>query len=268
MRRQAAADVEQRDASEIELEPMLGQMAEPKQLVALADTATRNGFIRKVYGILGVQLLVTMLVGSMIVRHGREWLTSNPSAVLGVVTISSFMSLVIAFIFSCCPDTMRKTPGNYGLITVFTLAEGVMVGFAALQYTLGSILLCCGLTGMVVLGLTAYAMQSKKDFTGSGPYLACCLLVLFGGGVILSIAASMGAQSPAFGFIQVMYAAAGAMVFSFFIVYDTQMIVGGKHQNEFCVDDYAMAAISLYIDVIQLFLALLRLVGTRDDGGL
>lgn len=121
---------------------------------------------------------------------------------------------------------------------------------------------------MVVLGLTVYAMQSKSDFTGSGPYLACCLLVLFGFGVILSIAASLGAQSPAFGFIQALYAGAGAMVFSFFIVYDTQMIIGGKHQNEFCVDDYAMAAISLYIDVIQLFLALLRLAGSRDDSGL
>lgn len=268
MRRQGA-EVERGGASEIELEPMMGKKGDNQQLLALADTATRNGFVRKVYGILGVQLLATMLVGGMMVRHGREWLTSNPSAVLAVVTASSFMSLVIAFIFSCCPDTMRKSPGNYGLMAVFTLAEGVLVGFACLQYTFGSVLLCCGLTGAVVLGLTVYATQSKQDFTGSGPYLVCCLLVLFGFGIIMSLAASLGlAGSAAFSAIQVMYAGAGAMIFSCFIVYDTQMIIGGKHQNEFCVDDYAMAAISLYIDVIQLFLALLRLVGDRDDGGL
>lgn len=267
--RRQGVDAERDGASEIELEPMVDKNGGSTQLLALADTATRNGFVRKVYGILGVQLLVTMLVGGMMVRHGREWLASNPSVTLAVVTASTVMSLGIAFVFACCPETMRKSPGNYGLIALFTLAEGVLVGFACLQYTFGSVILCCGLTGAVVLGLTLYATQSKSDFTGSGPYLVCCLLVLFGFGIILSFAASLGlAQSPAFNFIQVMYAGAGAMVFSCFIVYDTQMIIGGKHANEFCVDDYAMAAISLYIDVIQLFLALLRLVGDRDDRGL
>lgn len=268
MRRQSG-DVELNDSSEIELEPMLGKKDGSHQLLAVADTATRNGFVRKVYGILGAQLLVTLLVGGILVRHGREWLHSHPSAVLGVVTASSFMSLVIAAIFSCCPDTMRKSPGNYGLMAVFTLAEGVLVGFACLQYTLGSVLLCCGLTGAVVLGLTVYATQSKRDFTGAGPYLVSCLLVLFGFGMVLSFAAAFGlANTEMFSGIQVLYAGAGALVFSCFIVYDTQMILGGKHANEFCVDDYAMAAISLYIDVIQLFLALLRLVGREDDGGL
>lgn len=128
-RRQASADVGHAGGSEIELEPMLGAKGGPQQLLALADTTTRNGFVRKVYSLLGVQLLVTMLVGGMIVRHGREWLTSNPSGMLAVVTISSFMSLAIAFIFACCPDTMRKTPQNYALMAAFTLAEGVMVGF-------------------------------------------------------------------------------------------------------------------------------------------
>jgi hypothetical protein len=267
--RRQSADVERAGGSEIELEPIMGSKLGGGQLVACADIATRNGFVRKVYGILGAQLLATMMVGGIMVRHGRQWLESSPSTVLGVVTMSSFMSLVIALIFSCCPDTMRTSPRNYGLMALFTLAEGVLVGFACLQYTLGSVLLCCGLTGAVVIGLTIYATRSKADFTGSGPYLMCCLMVMFGFGLILSLASAFGlAHTAAFNFIQVMYAAAGAMVFSCFIVYDTQMIIGGQHQNEFCVDDYAMAAISLYIDVIQLFLSLLRLVGREDDGGL
>lgn len=261
--------MERGENSEIELEPMIGKRGDSPQLVALADTETRNGFVRKVYGILGTQLVVTMLMGGFMVRHGREWMKSSPSFVLTLVTIASFLSLVVAVIFSCCPDTMRKSPGNYGLMAIFTIAESILVGFACLQYTLGSVILCCGLTGAVVLGLTVYATQSKKDFTGSGPYLVCCLLVLFGLGLVLSLASALGAAgSVAFGAIQVMYAAAGAMVFSCFIVYDTQMILGGNHQNEFSVDDYAMAAISLYMDVIQLFLALLRLVGRQDDSGI
>jgi FtsH-binding integral membrane protein len=262
-------DAERGERGEIELEPMLGKRDDAHQLIALADTQTRNGFVRKVYGILGTQLVVTMLLAGTIVRHGRQWLASNPAAMMSVVTMSCFASLVIAAVFACCPDTMRKSPMNYGLMAVFTMAESVLVGVACLQYTLGSVVLCCGLTGMVVLGLTVYATQSKQDFTGIGPYLVCFLLVLFGCGLFMSIAGPLGlATTAAWGYMQMAYAAAGAVVFSFFIVYDTQMIVGGKHQNEFCVDDYAMAAISLYMDVIQLFLALLRLIGRQDDSGI
>ena len=58
-----------------------------------------------------------------------------------------------------------------------------------------------------------------------------------------------------------MYAAGGALVFSLFILYDTQMILGGNHEHVFCIDDYALAAICLYFDFVQLFLSLLRLLG-------
>ncbi|CAK0798661.1 unnamed protein product [Prorocentrum cordatum] len=51
--------------------------------------------------------------------------------------------------------------------------------------------------------------------------------------------------------------------FSAYIVFDTQMIVGGTHKYQFSVDDYAMAAIMLYIDIIQLFVHLLRIFGNR-----
>ena len=56
------------------------------------------------------------------------------------------------------------------------------------------------------------------------------------------------------------------MLFSFYIVYDTQLIVGGKHRKiMFHIDDYVLAAVSLYLDVINLFLMILRLLnGERE----
>merc|ERR1712118_468600 len=129
---------------------------------------------------------------------------------------------------------------------------GVLVGFICLQYTKGSVLLCCGLTGIVVLGLTLYACRSKTDFTGSGPYLFCALLCLCGTGFLMSLLAWMGLAGTAFfGVMQLLYAAGGAFLFSMSIVYDTQLMLGGKHEREFSVDDYAMAAVSLYLDIIQ-----------------
>lgn len=266
--RRSAADVE-RGGSEIELEPMVPKEQARPQLIALAEPPIRNGFIRKVYGIVSVQLIVTTILGGVIVRYGREWLHTNPQLMMSAVTVSSALSLFIACVTSCCPDLMRRSPQNYGLLAVFTVSESVLVGFACLQYTVGSVILCLGLTAGVVVGLTLYALRTKSDLTSAGPYLMCCLLVLCGTGMLLMLASAMGlTHNPMFSAVQVLYAAGGALVFSFFIVYDTQLIVGGGHQHEFSIDDYAMAAMCLYLDIIQLFLSLLRLLGEKDDGGI
>mmetsp|Transcript_107337 Transcript_107337/g.334550 ORF Transcript_107337/g.334550 Transcript_107337/m.334550 type:complete len:179 (-) Transcript_107337:68-604(-) len=177
------------------------------------------------------------------------------------------MSLSLGCVFACCPEAMRRSPLNYGLLALLTVAEGVLVGFACLQYKLGSVVLCAGLTAAVVLGLSLYALRTKNDVTSFGPYLLCGLMVLCGTGFLMTIVASLGLNhSPMFSAMQVLYAAGGALIFSVYIVYDTQMIMGGNHQHEFSVDDYAMAAICLYLDIIQLFLSLLRLLGEKDDG--
>jgi len=255
--------------SEIEMESLSGKQRPGLEPLASASQDVRSGFVRKVYSILAMQLLGTVLMSGFIVSHGRQLLHTSPQTVLSAVTLSCILSLLLMGIFVCCPDVMRRSPLNYGLLAAFTLGESIMIGFVCLQYTLGSVVMCAGITAVVVAGLSIYAMRTKTDLTGAGPYLLCCLLVLCGTGLMLSLVAAFGgAHSMMFNALQVMYAAGGALVFSVFIVYDTQLILGGNHQQEFSVDDYAMAAISLYLDIIQLFLALLRLLGQKDDNGL
>merc|ERR1712070_563059 len=105
-------------------------------------------------------------------------------------------------------------------------------------------------------------MGTTSDFTGLGPYLVCALLAMASLSFALALAHHWGfAVAP----LQMLYAFGGTILFSFFIVYDTQMIVGGDHKQEFSVDDYAMAAICLYMDIIQLFLQILSLLGSKDD---
>ena len=61
--------------------------------------------------------------------------------------------------------------------------------------------------------------------------------------------------------INIVYSSGGALIFSFYIVYDTQLIVGGEHKKiMFHTDDYVLAAISLYLDVVNLFLYILELL--------
>ena len=81
--------------------------------------------------------------------------------------------------------------------------------------------------------------------------------------VILILCGILSIFIPA---LRIVYAGLGAFVFSAFIVYDTQLICGGKHRTyQFSVDDYVLAALSLYIDVVQLFLFLLSLLGGGHD---
>ena len=56
------------------------------------------------------------------------------------------------------------------------------------------------------------------------------------------------------------YGALGALIFSLFIIYDTQLMLGGKHKYSIHPEEFVFAALNLYIDIINLFLYLLQLI--------
>merc|ERR1711879_1103277 len=100
------------------------------------------------------------------------------------------------------------------------------------------------------------------DFTGMGPYLAAALfgLLMFGFTIFIVTIFFPGAYST----LNMIYAGIGAILFSFYIVYDTQIIVGGNHKKyQLSVDDYAFGALTLYVDIINLFMMILSLFGDR-----
>jgi len=246
-----------------EYSPLNGSRRD-ESLTMLTEKSVRHGFISKVYGILCSQLAFTTVIAGLVMHYGEPLKRSNPGLVMGLMFGSMAMTLGMMCIFMCQPGLMKVSPTNYILLFLFTLAKSVLVGFISMQYTQQSVLLVTAITAFVVLGLTMFACQTKYDFTGFGPYLMCALLVLMGMSFCFMLGSMMGlGSSPAFQALHLAYAALGALIFSFYIVYDTQLIVGGKHERQFGIDDYCMAAISLYMDIIQLFLFLLQLFGER-----
>lgn len=63
--------------------------------------------------------------------------------------------------------------------------------------------------------------------------------------------------------LNILYASIGALLFAFYIVFDTQLIIGGDHKLSISPEEYIFAALNLYLDVVNLFLYILALVG-RD----
>eukprot|EP00929_Paragymnodinium_shiwhaense_P014348 TRINITY_DN122250_c0_g1_i1.p2 TRINITY_DN122250_c0_g1~~TRINITY_DN122250_c0_g1_i1.p2 ORF type:complete len:268 (-),score=60.52 TRINITY_DN122250_c0_g1_i1:97-900(-) len=225
----------------------------------------RRGFVQKVYGILGMQLLLTTAVGAAVMRAGKALPQTHPGMVMLMLFGSVFMSIAMMFVFMCCPDSMRKSPTNYLLLLCFTVAKGIMVGFISLQYTKETVIIGLAMTTLAVSALTLFACCTKIDVTGYGHYVGCAMMVLGGFGFFMMISSFFGlGASPAFQALHLVYAALGALIFSAYLVFDTQLIIGGKHhKREFSIDDYTMAAISIYIDIIELFVYLLQLLGHR-----
>jgi hypothetical protein len=83
--------------------------------------------------------------------------------------------------------------------------------------------------------------------------LSAVLLVLF----IVTLFTS----SP---FINNLYCAVGVFLFGIYLIIDTQMILGGK-AAELAIDEYAVAAMLIYIDIIQIFLYILRFLGGNKE---
>mmetsp|Transcript_68436 Transcript_68436/g.107589 ORF Transcript_68436/g.107589 Transcript_68436/m.107589 type:complete len:251 (+) Transcript_68436:92-844(+) len=234
-------------------------------LASITDTAVRHGFIRKVFGILGAQLVGTSVVAGSIAVLGAKLVAYNPVLVSVLMVLSMVMLISMTCVFICCPDTMRTTPQNYILLSLFTLAEAVLVGFICVQYTIQSVLVTFAVTALVTLALMLFSFQTTYDFTGFLPYMFAGCLVLMFMGLAISISAALGAAgSGAFKVLNIVYASFGALFFSFYIILDTQLIIGGKHSKfRFQLDDYCMAAINIYLDIVQLFLFLLQLLGER-----
>lgn len=220
---------------------------------AFMDRRVRHGFIAKVYAILSAQLLATFGVVAAFVFSPAlaAWVQARPY-ILMVAMIANF-GLMIAL--ACFRENARRVPLNYTLLGAFTLTMSIMVGVISAQYTTSSVLIALGITVGMTLVLSAVACQSKYDFT---VWLGAAVVALWS--VIIFGLLMIWFRSQV---LTVVYASVGALVFGLFIVIDTQMIVGGKHALQFSTDEYIFAALNLYLDIINLFLMLLRLFGDR-----
>ena len=141
----------------------------------------------------------------------------------------------------------HQHPVNLYLLFGFTLLEAFTVAITVSFYDVSIVLQAFILTTAVFLGLTAYTLQSKRDFSKFGAGLFACLWIL-----IFSCFLMVFFHSE---IMELVFAAAGALLFCGFIIYDTHLLM-----HKLSPEEYILAAINLYLDIINLFLNLLRLL--------
>eukprot|EP00584_Thalassiosira_punctigera_P004288 CAMPEP_0172532524 /NCGR_PEP_ID=MMETSP1067-20121228/5549_1 /TAXON_ID=265564 ORGANISM="Thalassiosira punctigera, Strain Tpunct2005C2" /NCGR_SAMPLE_ID=MMETSP1067 /ASSEMBLY_ACC=CAM_ASM_000444 /LENGTH=284 /DNA_ID=CAMNT_0013317055 /DNA_START=30 /DNA_END=884 /DNA_ORIENTATION=- len=213
------------------------------------DPETRRLFIRKVYSILAVQLIWTGVVSAAMILH-----VPTQTYVLThgwTVGLSCVLSIVLIVALMCYKDV---EPTNKILLAAFTMVEAFMVGTVTTAYCAagyeGIVLEALALTGIIFVGLTVFTFQSKIDFSFCGAFLSMGLGALLLWGLFAMI---FGIQT---GYV---YALLGCIVFSGYILFDTWLIMDKLSPHE-----YVLAAIMLYLDIINLFLMLLQLLASSD----
>lgn len=220
-----------------------------------SDKSIRMGFIRKVYGILMCQLSITLAIIALFVFHGptKQYVQTHP----GLWWIAIIVMFATMITMACCGDVRRKAPMNFVFLFLFTLAEGFLLGCACSVYRAEEVIWAVGICAVVTLGLTIFAFQTKIDFTVMGGVLFVAVLILMIFGIIAMIFPGKT--------ITLIYASIGALLFSIYIIYDTQIMVGGNHKYSMSPEEYVFASLNLYMDIVNLFLYILTILGATRD---
>lgn len=219
------------------------------------DQSIRKGFIRKVYSILMCQLSVTMGFIALFLYHQptQRYVATHPS----LWWIALVVMLVTLISMACCTDVRRKAPMNMIFLGIFTLAESFMLGLAASSYKANEVLVAIGITTAVCLALTLFAFQTKWDFTMMGGVLLVATVVL----LLFGIVAMFWRNNT----VHLIYACIGVLIFSFYLLYDTQLMMGGKHKYSISPEEYVFGALNLYLDIINIFMYILMIMGASRD---
>ncbi|KDQ55831.1 hypothetical protein JAAARDRAFT_37251 [Jaapia argillacea MUCL 33604] len=203
----------------------------------------RNAFVRKVYTILFCQILATCVFGGLISQSDSTifWVQTH----VWVFYVPLFGTLINLGLLYW---KRHSHPINLVLLSTFTLMEAFTLGVVIAFYDNIIVLQALLITLGVFLGLTMFTFQSKYDFSGLGPWL-------FGALVALIMTGLVGIFIPFSRTMDIIYAAGGCLIFSGYIVYDTYII-----NSRLSPDEFIMGAISLYLDFINLFINILRLL--------
>lgn len=215
--------------------------------VATDNALIRNRVLRNTYWLLALSMIPTVLGAVIGVKFGMPF----PRGFMGALL---FMGIAFGFFYAI--EKNKDSGLGVALLLGFTFFMGLMLT-PLLQRTLGFanggtlIMTAFGGTGAIFASLATYATVTKRDFSMMGKWLFAAVIIL----LLASVANIFLGMSALSIVISVLVIA----VFSAYILFDVQRIVNGGETN------YISATLALYLDVYNIFTALLNLLGLAGD---
>ncbi len=220
--------------------------------MAFAGTLVISGeeratLVRRTYGLVFVSVIVTTL--------GVAFCLSQES-VFNAVAAHPFITMIAMFApLWMAMQARREFPKNIILTLIFTFIEGIFIApfLAIAERGSPGIIGQAGILTLSTFGvLSLYAVFSKRDFSAWGSFFITGLWVLIATSLI-----NMFMQNS----LASLWIAAGTvLVFSGLLVFDTWRIV---RSGQYTADDYVPAAVNIYLDLLNMFLAIISLLGGR-----
>ncbi|CAL1579141.1 unnamed protein product [Knipowitschia caucasica] len=210
---------------------------------AFDDKTVRRAFVRKVFSLVFLQLLFTFTVVCVFTFSSTVKALVQSSIWPYVSSYIVFAVVVIPLSF--CTSLSRRHPWNLIALVVVTVTLSYMVGTIASYHDTVTVVLTMGATLAIALAVIAFSAQTRYDFT-----------VCYGLLLVLSVDLLMFVVFSSFYYThmaQVAYGALGALIFSLFLMADVQLMMGDRVNPE----EYVFAALSIYLDIILIFLYLL-----------
>ncbi len=238
---------------------------------AIPGAASRVGFLKKVYGLFTASVLFSA-IGAMVALNvgttGSQLMVQGGSGRLAVPPLVAFFSqhpfvslgIALATVFGASMVRHRRginVVALFGMATILGVVFAPALFFAQVSAGLGGTLSASPVRDAFILavlgfgGLTAYALSTRRDFSYLGGALTMGLFVLIGASLL-----NLFLGSSVFGLA---ISSVAVLLFGAYVLYDTSRLL---HSGE---DDAVGGAISLYMDFINLFLAILRILSGRRD---
>ena len=217
-----------------------------------------NSFIRSVYNWMAIGLSITGLVAFYVANNPTllNLIYGNP-----VVQIGLFIgTLGMVFYISARIQKLQASTAT-GLFLLYSALMGAMLSFVFVLYTQTSIASTFFVCAATFVAVSIYGYTTKRDLTSMGSFLFMGLI-----GIIIASLVNMFLRSPA---MHMVISYIGVIVFVGLTAYDTQHIKNMALTQPAGLDagvvrkGAIMGALKLYLDFINLFLMLLRIMGDR-----
>ena len=214
--------------------------------------AIRNGFIRKVYSILSVQLIITFgAVFLFQIPLLKLFIFKNQSLAGNTLVFCSLVFLTLFLVLVCNRNLSRTVPYNYYILFAITLCESLVCSIVSSLYSFQIVATALALTIISTLAITFYACTTKTNFS----YYRMGMFIVFSQLFMIGLIASLFRLQA----LYALYTLLMTIMIGIYLVYDTQLIMG-KFGVGYSVDDYIFATLEIYMDIIRLFLLILRIV--------
>ncbi|MEK7792690.1 MAG: Bax inhibitor-1/YccA family protein [Pseudomonadota bacterium] len=203
-----------------------------------------NKVLRNTYMLLSLTLLFSGLTAAISMFMNMPPMTYLISVIGGMV--------IAMFVL----PRFANAPAGIGIVFLITGMLGFGLGpilsmYASLPNGGNIIMLSLGGTGIIFMGLSAYALATGKDFSFLGGFLMVGFLL-----VLVAALANIFLAIPA---MSLMISAVVIMIMSGFILYDTSRIIHGGETN------YVLATIGLYMTIFNIFISLLQILGIMGN---